>query len=274
MNELALKTRQEVLLMLKRLSFNSREGAYVEGELAAVEIVPKRTKDADLCDLHFRIISYHSVRQAPAEVLAGAREACEEAAFDSDPAVRFAARLYLDSLKSPDRVHPGDMEGLVVSLYMSERGAEPLAESLTDRHGEIWFSDVSLSAVCRLTMAEEEVMSVSESAKVDLAAESLDEPPRVGSGSLVFTLFARRVVALLEELQGGGAVLTVETEAEECGGATVRFAWGRESVEVKLEPAETGGVWSGQCRLTHSFKELTAEAPAFELIPPRQKGAR
>ncbi len=284
MNELALKKiRRDVSRMLKDLRFNSSEGAYVEGELAAIEIVPKRKKGSTLCDLHFRIIPYHMERDAPTEILAGVREACLEAQFDPNPNVQFAARHYLASLKVTERVRPGDMEGLFVSLSAkSERGDELALEGSTDRDGEIWFLDVSLSGVCHLTMAESErlqpvVVEAGEESSPTFAyaAELPDEPPpRPVGRSRVFTLPDRPVIAVLEEIVGGEAMLTLETGAKELSGATVRFEWGKERGEVKLAPGETGGAWSGQCRLTRTFKELASAMPTFEIISPHKKSER
>jgi hypothetical protein len=281
MKALALKIREEVRLMLVRLHFNSSEGAYVEGELAAIEIVPKRKKGAALCDLHFRVIPYRLEKNAPAEVLARAREACREALFDPNPNVRFAAHHYFDSLKPSERVRRGDMEGLIVQLHGNdERGDEILIEGLTDRDGEVWFSNVSQAAACRLTLVESIVIEppLPQSSWIErqlpLAAKSPNEsPPRAEGESepRVFYLPDRRVIAILEEIVGGGAVLTVVTETEEFSGTAVRFECGRERGEVKLEPAETDGTWSGQYKLNHSFKELAADVPTFEIIPPQQE---
>jgi hypothetical protein len=284
MNKLALKTvREDVGNMLGSLDFDSSEGAYVEGEWVAIEIIPKRRQETALCDLHFRIIPYHLEKDAPAEVLGGVREACLEALSDPNPNVQFAAQHYLDSLQVTERISPGDMEGLIVSLSVrSERGDESKTES-TDRDGEIWFSAVSLSGVCSLKMETQPsrgggwpfatqqsppmILAAQERAAMALAAKSTDESrPKPKRESRTFYLSDVPVVALLEEVVGGEAVLTLETQAKELRGATVRFQWGKDIGEIKLEPAETGATWSGQCKLTHSFKELAAVVPKFELI--------
>lgn len=64
----------------------------------------------------------------------------------------------------------------------------------------------------------------------------------------------RRIVFLLEEGDRGEVVLTVDTEAPELEGATVRFAFGQEVREVRLGPADPPGVWTGRCPLSVSFE--------------------
>lgn len=302
--------------MLARLRFNAGEGAYVEGEFAAVEVVPKRRNKGALCDLHLRVIACRLAADAPAEALAGARKACLEASFDPNPNVRFAARHLRDSLEEVERVGPGDIEGLRVGLYLkSERGDEISTERLTDREGGAWFLDVSPAADCRLRLEESDKPQRSEGGSklkvlatksplffsahepppsadrlrrptiyyerakepspgeqesLPLAAEPWPEPPSQaegGSEPRVFHLSDRRVIAVLEEVVGGGAVLTFVTQSPELSGATARFECGGERGEVTLESAETDGAWSGQRKLRCSFKELAAEVPTFVLIP-------
>jgi hypothetical protein len=77
----------------------------------------------------------------------------------------------------------------------------------------------------------------------------------------------RRIVVLLEEILGGNAVLTLETNAEEFSGTTVRFEWGDETGEIVLEPGVAPGTWGGQRKLNESFKKLVLTVPTFEVIP-------
>jgi hypothetical protein len=281
MNQLLMKIREQVDFLLSDYRFIAHQGAYLEGELVGIEIVSRKWNGSSLCDLHFRVIPAYISEDVPAEVLTGAHKAAVEAQFDHNPNVRFAAQHLLLSLKE-ERISRGDLEGIEVRLDFKDEGdPEASVAKKTDRNGEIWFRDISDTALC--SMSIEQIPPPPppdpfppppyvETQQMNIHAESSTEPPlqiQPGSTHQIVYLADRRIVALLEEIVGGKAVLTLETHAEEFNGATVRFEWGCESGEIKLQPAATQDRWSGQRRLNESFKSLVSAVPNFEVMPRR-----
>lgn len=284
MSKLLERIREEVLFLLNDYSFTAREGAYLEGESVAVEIVPKNWSEVFLCDLHFRVIPACISTDVPAEVLAGAHKAAIEAQFHRNPNVRFAATHFLKGLRE-ERISQSDLEGMNVLLNFKDAGDEEIPlEGITDRNGEIWFRDVLDTALCSLTIRPSGPPPppppppfddiIAETQGVSVTAESSSGPPleiQPGSKHLLVYLADRRIVAVLEEIIGGNAVLTVGTRAEEFEGATVRFEWGDERGAITLEPSTTPETWSGQRKLDESFRKLISAVPAFEVLPRQQE---
>lgn len=268
-------------MLISACSFRASTGAYLEGELTALEIVPKKWNRTSLSDLHFRIIPAGISADLPTEVLAGARMAAIEAQFDRNPNVRFAAQHFLQSLKDVPVSH-AELEGMSVQLHFRNEGQEETTiEGTTDRNGEIWFQDVSETAICSLSLKQQTPPPPEESRYVEpqarhrieitsmTAEPAPDQPLEVQPGSepQIIYLADKRIVVLLEEIVGGGAVLTWETNSEEFGGAKVRFEWGNERGEGVLEPGTRPGTWNGQRKLNQSFKDLQSVVPTFEVIP-------
>jgi hypothetical protein len=286
MKPLVQKIRTEVREVFLALSFFPAEGVFKEGEWAAIEVVPKRTTTASLCDLHFRIIPYAQERDAQSEVVAGVLEACHEALDNDNPSVRIAAQRYLNSWTTAERVKSGDLDGWFVSCYAeTEPGVRLHLKEVTNQNGELWFRNVIKNSVCRLTLSEKSVQSPVEQPTeafsptsytqahwtMRLAAKSDQPLLRAESEAQTFSLLDGHIAGLLEETLDGRAVMTLETSVQEFAGVTVRFFFGDDSGEVQLNPGEPGTGWSGQIQLRHQFKEVIAETSSFEIIPARKK---
>lgn len=286
MKPLVQSIHTEVREVFLAWRFFPAEGALIEGKWAAIEIVPMRKTRASLCDLHFRIIPYSQERDVPSEVIAGVLEACHESLDDDNRSVRIVAQSCLNSFETAERVKPGDLSGWIVSCYAeTEPNVRLHLKEVTNQNGELWFRNIIKNSVCRLTLSEksvepdvhqpaEESPSTSEtqaSWTTRLAAKSDQPLLRAEGGAQTFDLLGGHIVALLEETLDGGAVMTLETFAQEFADATVRFFLADKSEEVQLNPAEGGTGWSGQIRLRHQFREVIGATPSFEITPARQK---
>jgi hypothetical protein len=177
-----------------------------------------------------------------------------------------------------------------ISLQVEQDNLVWLAERETDQRGQAWVRrlpagsfTVRLGRVisaeekerkCEMLAAEKEGKRSSparECSRVDTLQNSA--APDLHVASRVWYHFPdRRVTALLEESEGGEAVITVETEAPDLAGVLVRFFIGEETGEIKLthSPPET---WSEHCYLSQPFEVLRQEVPEFELIPPSNPGS-
>src|SRR5215213_3923060 len=181
MNQLVLQIREQVHFLLSDCLFIAREGAYLEEELVGIEIVPRTWSRSSLCDLHFRVIPACISTDVSAEVLAGAQKVAVEAQFDRNPSVRFAARHFLLSARD-ERISHGDLEGWNVRLSFKDEGDPEISiDGKTDRNAEIWFQDISETALCSLTLLQAgpdrpppPAVEVSE---VHVRAEPSPEPP-------------------------------------------------------------------------------------------------
>lgn len=285
MKPLVQKIYNEVREVFLALRFFPADGAFKEGEWAAIEIVPKQTTTVSLCDLHFRIIPYAQERDVPSDVVARVLEACREVLDDDNPRVRIAAQSWLNSYETAERVKSGDLAGWIVSCYAeTEPRVRLRLEEVTDQNGELWFRNVIKNSVCRLTLSEksgeqyiEQPTEASPSTShtqaswtMRLAAKSDQPLLRAESEAQTFSLLGGHIVGLLEETLDGDAVMTLETSVQEFAGATVRFFLGDDSGEIQLNPGESGARWSGQIQLRHQFKAVI-ETPSFEIIPARKK---
>lgn len=285
MKPLVQRIHNEVREVFLALSFFPAEGAFKEGEWAAIEIVPKRKTTASLSDLHFRIIPYAQERDVPPEVVAGVLEACHEVLDDDDnPRVRTAVQSYLNSYETAERVKAGDLAGWLVSCYAeTEPGVRLHLQEVTNQNGELWFRNVVKKSVCRLTLSEKSVEQVeppadtssstsySEPSWMRLAAKSDQPLLRAKGEAQTIHLLDGHIVALLEETLDGDAVMTLETSVQEFAGATVRFFFEDDIGKVQLNPGEPGAGWSGQIQLRNQFREVIRATPSFEITPARKK---
>ena len=285
MKPLVQEIREEFTILVTGLSFGAFEGAFLEGERVAIEIIPKRQTATPFCDLHLRIIPYAQERDVSAEILAGARDAALEALGDDNSNVRFAAQSYLDSFETTERIKPGDLSGWIVSCYAeTEPNVQLSRAEVTDQNGELWFQDILENSTCRLTLSETSVTALTKREKVvpaspppqaswTIAAKNDQPQLRVEDRAepRMFHLVDGHITALLEQAMDGSAVLTLETATQEFAGATVHFFFGPEKGEVQLDQLESGTEWGGQITLKHSFNEVALETPAFEIMPSRRK---
>jgi hypothetical protein len=288
MKPLVQEIRKEFICLIVGMSFTAIEGAFIEGESVAVEIIPQRKTTSPFCDLHLRIIPYAQERDVPAEILAGARDAALEALADPNENVRFAARSYLDTIETTERIKPGDLAGWFVSCDVeTEPNVQVHFVEETDQNGELWFRHILKHSTCRLSLSSSPVIDFTElrrnlapappppqaSWTMPLAAKNDQSQLRISdkAETRIFHLVDGHITALLEQTMDGSAVLTLETATQEFAGATVHFFFGPEKGEVQLDQLESGTEWGGQIKLRHSFNEVSGETPSFEIVPVRRK---
>lgn len=138
----------DVLNVWQTLQFTATDGAYAEGEYAAIHVVVVARREDGRCDLEVEIAPYAVGEGVDPAVLEGARAAFEEAREDPNPGVRANAQDALRSLEM-ERVRAGDMEGLALPLrFIRPSGLEEVVEERTNRHGRALFRNVPEDALC------------------------------------------------------------------------------------------------------------------------------
>ena len=111
----------DLLTAVEGAIFNMEEGAYLEGGVAALEIIPVPVKGTDRYDLDIAVVPYGPAEDIDDDVLNEGRAAFAEAAAGEDPGIAAEARLRLVNLDRPS-VRLEDLEGVL--LFADELGED------------------------------------------------------------------------------------------------------------------------------------------------------
>jgi hypothetical protein len=262
----------DVATTLSGREFRVGDGAYFEGELAGIEVVPSRIRGRDgLVDVTVIVTPFALSDDVEPEVTSTARHVFEQARSSGRRSIRAAAERELKRMDGP-RLNTRSLRGRMLSLRLTIEDSWAIllpkgtVDGRLDRCGRARFSDIPAGCTCSLE-ADREVSAQTWELR---AAAAVDKPDSSGLADLRtlrsrrFVLPDRRLVAVLEESSGGGATVSVETQAQELDGTVVRYRLGPEVGEVRLNLDPMGRV-SGLCVLTQPYSEAERWVPMFEI---------
>ena len=166
MSNFPQRLKEDALASWASLRFRASDGAYAEGKLASIQVIPLIKGESRWCDLEVQITPYAIGEGVHPAIVEGAREAFHQALRDPNPGVRAAAEQALRALDEP-RVQGEDLLGHALRLHWEDplttnpmegraspngRGVhscEPVIER-TSLRGRALFANVPAQATCTL----------------------------------------------------------------------------------------------------------------------------
>jgi hypothetical protein len=266
----------DVRAVLETHEFPVLLGAYLEGDLASVEAVPRRRPGEDHCDLEVTITPYGIAGEVDPAVEAGARKEYEKANASRRKAIREAAAYELERLDSRRwSAPPLGGQLLLLKRKLGDSWTILLPGARTDEGGRAVFTDVAGDSICslRLHSARAQRTGAGSPGEVKWSSTGTFAPAPAEPGSprelrsLRYMLQDRRISAVLEEARDGSAALSIQSGDRTLAGAAVRFQMGDRHGEILLAADPTGMV-SGTAKLNQPYAHVEFEVPSFDLVMP------